>query len=66
MKVGTSDGIFNDLQVEDAVKREGWENRVFHSVKLELVLRGMLTTPQPLENDRGMQNPGVLSRGKGG
>ena len=47
MKVGASDGVFDDLQVEDAVKREGWENRVFRSAKLELVSRGALATPRP-------------------
>jgi hypothetical protein len=42
-----SDGILDDLQVEDAVKGEGWKHGVLCFVKLELVPRSIFATLQP-------------------
>ena len=40
----TSDSVLHNLQVKDAIKGEGWKNRIFGAAKLKLVPRSRFAT----------------------
>jgi hypothetical protein len=39
VKVGAGNSILHHFQMEDAIEGDGWEQGIFRSAKLELVLR---------------------------
>ena len=40
----TGDSVLHNLQVEDAIKGESWENKIFGATKLKLVPRSTFAT----------------------